>query len=447
MPNPLPAFLDAACVPLDRAHVSGTLDEAGALLAAHPELASASIHAAAVLGEDAAVRDFLARDRSLATAPGGPRGWDPLTHLCFSRYLRLDPARSDGFLRAAEALLDAGADPDTGWWEEAHEPEPAWEPALYGAAGIAHHPELTRLLLERGAEPDVDEVVYHTPESYDNRALALLLETGRLSDESLSLILIRKHDWHDLDGARLVLEHGADPGRPRFRGWRPLHHAIRRGNRLAMIELLLDHGADPTAAEHGRSALALAAREGRGDLLELFGGRGFTVDLEGQDRLLAACARGEGEEAWRLAARDPALVQALRREAGALLQAFAGTDNAAGLRILLDLGVDVNAPCPGDGYWGLAAGGTALHAAAWRAAHRAVAALVERGARVDAVDASGQTPLALAVRACVDSYWTDRRAPDSVRTLLEAGAATGEVSYPAGYDEVDALLRQHGAGS
>src|SRR5438093_2246434 len=36
-----------------------------------------------------------ARDPGSAAAKGGPRGWDALTHLCFSRYLKLDRARSD----------------------------------------------------------------------------------------------------------------------------------------------------------------------------------------------------------------------------------------------------------------------------------------------------------------------------------------------------------------
>ena len=51
---------------------------------------------------------------------------------------------------------------------------PAWESALYGAAGVAHHAELTRLLLERGADPNDGEVTYHAPETYDNAAMRVL---------------------------------------------------------------------------------------------------------------------------------------------------------------------------------------------------------------------------------------------------------------------------------
>jgi hypothetical protein len=197
--DPLTEFLDAACVPLDSGHATGTLERADAILAAHPDVAASSIHAAAILGDEEAVRRFLAADPGSAAATGGPRGWDALTYLCFSRYLRLDRSRRDGFVRAAEALLDAGADPKAGWFEHNHQPEPVWESALYGAAGIAHHAGLTRLLLERGADPNDDEVPYHAPEGYDNEALRVLVESGKLNEDSLATILLRKADWHDCD--------------------------------------------------------------------------------------------------------------------------------------------------------------------------------------------------------------------------------------------------------
>src|SRR3954469_9137598 len=107
--DPVSAFVEAACVPLDSGHTSGTLERAEAIVAAHPDISSRSIHAAAILGDADQVRRFVDGDASSATNKGGPRVWDPLTHLCFSRYLGLDRNRSDGFVRAATILLDAGA--------------------------------------------------------------------------------------------------------------------------------------------------------------------------------------------------------------------------------------------------------------------------------------------------------------------------------------------------
>src|SRR5437879_9303332 len=145
MTDPLTAFIEAARVPLHAGHATAALDGAEAILAAHPEVARTDIHASAILGDDAAVRRLLALDRRNATVTGGPRGWDALIHLCFSRYLRLDRARSAGFVRAATALLDAGASANTGWYEMNHRPDPEWESALDGPAGGAPHAQPPRL--------------------------------------------------------------------------------------------------------------------------------------------------------------------------------------------------------------------------------------------------------------------------------------------------------------
>jgi hypothetical protein len=110
------------------------------------------------------------------------------------------------------------------------------------------------------------------------------------------------------------------------------------------------------------------------------------------------------------------------------------------------LGVDVAALFrEGDGYFGIAKNSTALHVAAWRAQHETVELLIQCGAPVNVPDGNGRTPLALAVRACVDSYWTHKRSRESVGALLRAGAPVNGVEFPSGYAEVDDLLRRFGA--
>ena len=440
------AFIRAACVPRDAAHGSGTLDAAEAIRAAHPDVATASIHTAAILGDESGVRRFLARDPGAPAAKGGPHGWDALTHLCFSRYLRLDPARSAGFVGTARALLDAGASASTGWFEKDHEPRPVFESALYGAAGIARHTELTRLLLERGADPNDEETPYHSPETYDNGALRVLVECGRLSPDSLATMLIRKADWHDRDGMQYLLEKGADPNRMSRWGRTALHQAILRDNELATIEMLLDHGADPKIEFEGRSSVALAARRGRGGVLAALERRGVPVEPRGPDRLIAACARNDAAAVRAVAAAEPESLRALLDEGGRLLAAFSGAGNTEGVKRLLDLGVPAAALFEeGDGYFDVAPKSTALHVAAWRARPAVVKLLIERGADVGAKDGKGRTALSLAVRACVDSHWTELRSPESVEALLRAGARTSEIRVPSGYAEIDELLRRHGA--
>ena len=168
------------------------------------------------------------------------------------------------------------------------------------------------------------------------------------------------------------------------------------------------------------------------------------LDMLGAERLIAACARGDAEAVQSIAAAEPELVRQLVAEGGTLLAELAGNGNTDGVRALLDLSVPVTARYEsGDGYFGIVRGSTALHVAAWRARHQTVALLIARGAPVDVRDAQGQTPLALAVKACVDSYWTFRRSPDSVRALLDAGASARGIAFPSGYAEVDALLEAH----
>jgi ankyrin repeat protein len=422
------------------------------MLAAHPEIAGSDIHTAAILGDDAAVRRFLDLDGANATAKGGPRGWDALTHLCFSKYLRLDGARSDSFVRAATALLDAGASANTGFYDESHQPKPEWESVLYGAAGVAHHAELTRLLLERGADPNDGEVAYHTPETLDNRALKILVASGKLTPASIAIMLLRKFAWHDDDGVAWLLDHGADPNLLTYGGRRPLHHALARGNRLAYFELLLDHGADPTLpAKDGTVASAIAARMARADVLELFERRGFAVTLDGDDALLAACARADEAAARRIVAGDPTLVQRLQSQNSGLLVDFAGSGNTAPVRLMLDLGFDIGSPRTSPPW---AQGETALHVAAWRGHLEMVKLLIERGAPLEAMHRSGATPLAAALKALVEqSEWTpNEKSIDIATALLNAGARIESVKLTLAAavclertDDVARLLRDTSA--
>ena len=129
---------------------------------------------------------------------------------------------------------------------------------------------------------------------------------------------------------------------------------------------------------------------------------------------------------------------------GTLLAEFSGAGNLAGIRNLLQLGVNVASLYrEGDPYFDIAKDSTALHVTAWRAWPAAVRELIARAAPVNALDAKGRTALSLAVKACVDSYWKDRRSPESVEALLRAGASVSGIEIPSGYDAVDELLRQY----
>ena len=121
--------------------------------------------------------------------------------------------------------------------------------------------------------------------------MQILVESGKLTADSVATLLLRKHDWHDYDGIKWLLEHGANPNA--MSGWKrtPFFQAVQRDNAIEILGMSLDHGADPTiVAGNGRSPAVRGGAAGPGDALELFARRGIRIDFVGVDRLIAACA-------------------------------------------------------------------------------------------------------------------------------------------------------------
>src|SRR5262249_27061614 len=136
---------------------------------------------ACAVGDEAVLRRATRNDPSWIDRPGGPLDLPPLVAVTHSSLLRL-PAFRDRLHPCARFLLDAGAVP-TQSIASRLAPASLSQPsdtyrlsALYGAAGQNHDPELTRLLLEAGADPNDGESLYH---SLENPACTrLLLQAG-----------------------------------------------------------------------------------------------------------------------------------------------------------------------------------------------------------------------------------------------------------------------------
>ena len=164
--------------------------------------------------------------------------------------------------------------------------------------------------------------------------------------------------------------------------------------------------------------------------------------MKASTSLIAACALADRESIRTLTTQHPNLLAELLARGGTLLAEFAGNANVEGIHTLLDLGVSPAALYSGDGYFDIAPNSTALHVAAWRGLARRRQSPHRPRSPHQRPRRQGPHPLALAVKACIDSYWKYRRTPESIEALLNAGATTTGIQLPTGYDEADKLLRQ-----
>ncbi|MGW3964449.1 ankyrin repeat domain-containing protein [Amycolatopsis sp. NPDC005003] len=238
---------------------------------------------------------------------------------------------------------------------------------------------------------------------------------------------------HDERLSRLLLERGADPARGNVHGWTPLHQAAY-SNLPLLLDLLLQHGApvDVPARGDGGTPLVVALFWGHREAAEKLAGhsrapgnlrvaaglgdvgllgellepghpaagahRGFyrphsgfprwqpaDDPAEAVDEALAWAARNDRTEALRtLVARGADVNADVYR--GTALAWAAASGKLAAVQTLLDLGADVNfrgtfgGPNHGEGV-------TALHLAAQSGHLDVIRALVETGADLGARDA------------------------------------------------------------
>ena len=333
-------FLRLACLTQGVQDHPSRWTRARSMLDAHPELSRMSIYTAAAANDVSAVSAFLKLHPELAKTPGGPHDWEPLLYLTFSR---LDPGTSEpAAVEVARLLLNHGADPNAGYlW--------AGFPCPYtvltgvfgeGENGPARCPphrncyELAEILIAAGADPNDAQTLYNRMFSRDDEHLRFLFARGlgkeknrpwhRLLGEQsrgwvsspadmLAYQLQWAARWNYPDRVRLLVENGADVDRP----------SNRPGARSPYCE----------AIYHGNEAIAeyLAAR----------GAKAFPPD--DLDRYAGACISADRDRARALLARDPLLVEKLGERGNALMENAIGADNRDAVRLMAELGFDLNA--------------------------------------------------------------------------------------------------------
>lgn len=265
----------------------GRTDEAKALLAADAGLAQADLGIAVALYDVDALR---AAPNAATTEVAGRL---PLLHLCFSRAHQIWPERSGNAVKIARLLFAAGADPNAALDHEGHPLS-----ALYGALGHARHLALAQALLDAGANPDDGESLYHATELGDARGVKMLLAAGATPRGTNALM--RAMDFDSAEMVAALLDAGADPNEYSAEpvgGETPsvasaLHQAARRGCSKGVCRLLMDAGANPNQRFQGVTPYAYARAYGSSELARMIADAGGDTALTASERLLARAADG-----------------------------------------------------------------------------------------------------------------------------------------------------------
>ena len=169
-------------------------------------------------------------------------------------------------------------------------------PALYGAAGVVHDPELTRVLLEAGANANDGESLYHSTEAPEPGLPAARCSSTAGSPEPI--VLAHALDDDHLEHVKLLLAAGADASEL-------LPFAVRRGRGPEYLRLLVEHGARARARaaarswrkpERRRTAYQHAVLRGRDDSAQALAELGADTHVDADDLAVAAIARGERPE-------------------------------------------------------------------------------------------------------------------------------------------------------
>jgi ankyrin repeat protein len=277
------------------ASVEGRMRQAASIVRANQGIAGQSLRAAAVLGDVLAAQEMLTADPAAAAAIDDDRGWPPLLYACYSRWHQADPSRAPAIAEVACLLLRAGASPNTN-----NGARTGYRSALTGSVEV-NNPEVTKVLLEAGANPDDRETIGWAAFSGYHQCLELLLSHGARVAGTWAIA-----GAVDADDARVVSlllgELQRSTGQAAQKATELLPEAAANAS-LQVVDALLDSGADPGISdEDGVSALRRAIRAGKDDTAARLRGLGVPDDATDVDIFIGACLNADRDRAERLLA-------------------------------------------------------------------------------------------------------------------------------------------------
>jgi ankyrin repeat protein len=420
---------------------AANFEHARMILEAEPDIVHATFHSALVAGEVEDVKKHLHRDPELAKQKGGPKNWEPLLYVCFSRFFQRDKSRTENFAEIVRALLARGADPNA--YFMVNDDPNARQTCLYGAAGIANNAAITKLLLDASADPNDaasglgPESLYHSAEHTNVECLRLILE-AKPDAKKVSYCLGRCLDFENPAGVKLFLEAGADPNAMHpggGHGSTRLHGAIRNGCSAEVIQLLLEAGADWARKNwEGMTSYRLAVRTGHQEAVKLMESRGADPKLATViDRFLGECLQANYDSAKEILNANPDLLRRMRPDDLAMIAvaSYLRRSNAVKAMLLLGFPIDTYGPKKM----------SALHWACWVGDIELAQFLVERAANLELRNGYGGTVLGCTVWAAIHQENDTDYAP-LVQLLLKNGAAVKDTcNYPTGIADIDSLLK------
>ena len=358
------------------------------LLALHAGIAHANLFTELVLGDTDAVEARLRANPAAAVQRGGVQNWEPLLYVCHTCLHHGSPQRANGLMGIARELLSHGANPNAEYdWN--------WHPelprtALWGSLIAMGHMQLAELLLEKGANA-TDGVSMHIAAGGGNLPALELLNRFDANFNGIPggvpplRYILGWASPEGVAGVRWLLEHGAGPNLAWAQsGDAPLHIAAQRWD-VAMVELLVSHGADiHQRRSDGRTAHTVAALQGNAEVEEWLLDHGAKDELSLLERFISACTSGKRAQAESMLAQHRNLRGELRAEHHLMMHVPAERGDSEVLKIMLDCGFDPNAK-DHDGV-------TALHRAAMSGRADAVRVLLAQGASVNALDGMFAAP-------------------------------------------------------